>query len=172
MISRFSSIGLVAAALTPVAFAQNTGEVDMKAAIGSFKINSPGKENARGRIQMSFRGTLLLVNYTGATPVITGTIKKEYDNQAKKRMVFHGQGTVTVDGNFRALQWFGKDLTMKWIGMGICRIYGEFDSTGKTGTYQVKGDLLRYWGSGGMTFTLPIPNSEPAVKPKIKRNGG
>jgi hypothetical protein len=37
-----------------------------------------------------------------------------------------------------------------------------------TGTYQLTGDKLRYWGSGGMTVVVPNPAITPSVKPKVK----
>jgi hypothetical protein len=52
--------------------------------------------------------------------------------------------------------------------MGIFRLYGEFDKTGMTGTYQITGDKLRYWGSGGTTFAVPRPDLAPASRPKVK----
>jgi hypothetical protein len=171
MIFRFLALGLGTLAVSLASAQIPSGEVDLKTSVGSLKINSPGKEKARGRIQMSFRGTLLLSDYKGATPIVTGTFRKEYDNAQGKRTVYYGKGTITLDGNFRAIQWFGSDLNMKWIGMGICRLFGEFDKAGKTGTYQVKGDLVRYWGSGGTTFSIPNPVLEQAKAPIIKRGG-
>jgi hypothetical protein len=168
---RLSCSGLIVSALAVSAFAQTSGEVDFKTAIGSFKISSPGIEKARGKITMSFTGTLLLSDYKGSAPVFTGTVRKEYENLKEKKVVYFGKGTVTIDGSFRAVQWFGRDMSAKWVGMGICRLYGEFDKDGNTGTFLVKGDALRYWGSGGTTFSIPNPTLVRPKAPIIKRGG-
>jgi hypothetical protein len=157
-------------ALSGAVFAQQqTGEVVMKTAIGSFKIlRANDKQPAFGKIEMNFKGSLLIVGYKGKAPIqMVGNLRKEYENKKTDRMLLVGQGKVVLDGEFRAIQWFGRDLTMTWNGFGICRLYGEFDKNGQTGTYVVKGDVLRYWGSGGMQFTLPAYTAPPAQKPKV-----
>jgi len=147
----------------------DTGEIVLKAALGSFKIVSPGDRNAYGKLEMNFKGTVLLVGYKPNAPIqIAGNIRKEYDNKDRERVLYHGQGRIVVDGTFKAIQWFGRDLTARYNGMGIFRLYGEFDKTGMTGTYQITGDKLRYWGSGGTTFVVPRPDLAPASRPKVK----
>lgn len=149
--------------------AGDTGEMTLKAAIGSFKLVSPGDRNAYGKLEMNFRGTLLIVGLKPKTPLqISGNLRKEYDNQNRERVIYHGQGRVVIDGTVKSVQWFGRDLSARFNGMGIFRLYGEFDKTGMTGTYQYTGDKLRYWGSGGITAVVPNPMLAPVAKPKVK----
>lgn len=175
MNSKLISFGCLAALIVTPSIAQapdNTGEVVMKTNIGSFKITSPGDKKSFGKITMSFKGSLLIVGYDGKSPVsVSGNLRTEYENKSRDRVLYFGQGTVTLDGKFHAIQWFGRNLTMNWNGMGICRLYGEFDKEGNTGTYSIKGDVLRYWGNGGTMFTLPAPNTA-IVTPKVRKSGG
>ncbi len=153
----------------PAQPAGDTGEVVLNTQIGSFKLVSPGDRNAKGKLEMSFRGTLLLVGLKPNTPtVVTGNLRKEYDNASRERVVYHGQGKIVIDGTVRSVQWFGRDLSARFNGMGIIRLYGEFDKNGSTGTYQFTGDKVRYWGTGGMTVVIPNPTLSPAAKPKVK----
>ncbi len=149
-----------------------TGEVVMKTNIGAFKISSMGDVNASGKIKMSFkRGTLLIVDYKGAAPIgTTPGLRVEYENKKRKRIEFHGEGTVTLDGTFQSIQFFGRSLDMSWSGAGICRVYGEFDNAGNTGTFFVKGEKEMPWGTGGTYFTLPSRNANIVV-PKIRPKG-
>lgn len=171
----FGCLGLLC--ITPsLAQAPNdkaTGEVAMKAAIGAFKITSPGDRKAFGKVTMSFKGTLLIVGYEGAPIVVSGGLKTEYENKKRERIEYFGEGTITLDGKYRAIQYFGRNLDMNWAGNGIIRVYGEFDKTGLTGTYTIKGEKQRWWGTGGTTFSLPGRESSVGVpKVKIKGSGG
>jgi hypothetical protein len=149
--------------------AGDTGEIVLNAALGSFKIVSPGERNAYGKLEMNFKGTVLLVGYKPNAPIqVSGNVRKEYDNKDRDRVLYHGQGRIVLDGTYKAIQWFGRDLSARYNGMGIFRLYGEFDKKGMTGTYQITGDKQRYWGSGGTTFAVPRPDLAPSVKPKVK----
>lgn len=158
-----------AAKLAQAQPASEKGEVVFNAAIGSFKLVSPGERNAFGKLEMNFKGTVLLVGLKENAPVqVSGNVRKEYENKDRERILFHGQGRIVVDGTFKAIQWFGRDLSARYNGMGIFRLYGEFDNKGMTGTYQITGDKLRYWGSGGITVIVPRPDFAPTAKPKVK----
>jgi hypothetical protein len=154
--------------------ASKTGEADLKTSIGSFKILKRGDVLPSGKIRMSFKGTVLVVGLKkDAKFSIAGNVRKEYENAQRGRICYHGQGTITMDGTFESIQWFGRDLNMNWIGQGVCRVYGEFDSKGDTGTFTYKGDKPKFWGNGGMTYVLPVPSyMNGAAKPKINRSGG
>lgn len=153
----------------PAKPAGETGEMVFSAAIGSFKLVSPGDRNAFGKLELNFRGTVLLVGHKPTSPIqISGNVRKEYDNKDRERVLYHGQGRIVLDGSYKAVQWFGRDLSARYNGMGIFRLYGEFDKKGMTGTYQITGDKLRYWGSGGMTVVVPNPTLAPSAKPKVK----
>ncbi len=152
---------------------QELGRAIMKTNIGSFKITSPGDQNAYGKIRMSFKGSCLIVGYNGKAPVaVTPGLRVEYQNKDRNRVVYFGQGTITLDGTFRAIQWFGRNLDMDWHGLGICRVYGEFDKNNYTGTFQLDDLKPAEWGSGGLTFSIPVRQTNTTVKPKVKINGG
>lgn len=150
-------------------------ECTLKASIGSFKILKRGKVRPSGKIVMNFKGTVLLVGASKDCKYsFTGNVRQEYSNKERDRVSFHGSGTLTLDGVFGAVQWFGRDLNMKWIGQGVCRVYGEFDSKGETGTITYAGDPKpKFWGSGGMTYVLPqIQLGGDTTKAKVNRSGG
>ncbi len=148
------------------------GEVDMKTNVGSFKILSPGDVKAFGKVQMNFRGTCLIVGYEGKTPIqVSNGLHLEYKNDQRQRVEYFGQGSITLDGKFKAIQWFGKDLSMNWVGNGICRLYGEFDKDNKTGTYTIKGANPKDWGTAG-SVTFSIPSKSQGMKPKVHFNKG
>ena len=178
MNSKVLSLGCLAlvSVIPGIAHAQGepTGEAVLKTTIGAFKITSPGDTPAFGKITMSFKGSILIVGYTGSSPINASSgLRVEYKDDKRTRIEYFGEGTITLDGKFRAIQWFGRNLTMNWNGMGIMRLYGEFDKNGDTGTYEVKGDKLRYWGTGGMTFSLPSRlSTATAPEVKIKKSGG
>jgi hypothetical protein len=179
MHSKFFSLGLVSLLCIALTGAQGpasaaavpvkTGEVVMKTTKGSFKITSPGDVNAFGKIQMSFKGSLLIIGYDGKIPIVPSAgLRVEYKNDKRQRIEYFGEGTVTLDGKFRAIQFLGRNLNLSWTeAYGICRVYGQFDKDGNTGTFTVKGDQERYWGSDGTTFTVP-PRTNNAVVPPIK----
>ena len=167
-------LGVVFAQTPPTptpAPAVETGAVVMKTTVGSFKILSPNDATpAFGKITMSFKGSLLVTSTKETKITIAGDLKQEYNNEKFRKSVYFGKGTATIEGKFSSIQWFGRDLMMTWDGMGICRMYGEFDAKGETGTYTIAGDVLRYWGTGGAMFTLPrfkMPG-EAVTAPKVK----
>lgn len=149
-----------------------TGEVVMKTAIGSFKMVSPGDQKAFGKLEMTFKGTVLFVGLDASAPVVAeGNLRKEYDNKDRARVLYHGSGRMVVNGKFKSIQWFGRDLSCRFNGMSIVRVYGEFDKNGQTGTYQITGDKERYWQQGGLTFTVPKPDFNKTVAPPKVRIG-
>ena len=167
----FGCLGLLSIVPCIAQAPQQTGEVVMKTNIGAFKITSPGDQKSFGKIKMSFKGSCLIVGYEGATLGVTPGLRVEYQDAKRQRVEYFGTGTITLDGKFRAIQWFGRNLDMNWAGLGICRVYGEFDKNGDTGTFAIKGNKPAYWGTGGMQFVLP-PRNSSFVQPKVKINGG
>ncbi len=168
----FGCIGLLSAVSCIAQAPATTGEVAMKSKKCGFKINSKGDDKAFGKITISFkRGTLLVVGYKGVAPVVTGAgLRLEYNNDKRERMEYHGEGTLTLDGKFRSIEFFGGSLVCNWLGSGICRLYGEFDETGDTGSFTVKGEREKPWGTGGTYFTLP-PRVDATVVPRVRPKG-
>lgn len=152
----------------PITETSAVGTVDFWTKIGSFKIASPDTNiKARGKITMSFQGTVLVVGLEGSAIPGPG-VKVQYDDAKHARKVYFGRGTLTVDGKWRAMQFFGRDFKGSWTGMGIMRMYGEFDDKLDTGTYIVKGRPKEAWGNGGRQITLPPAPLPTDVKPKIE----
>ena len=175
MKSKVFSFSCLALLCTVPSLAQappQVGQVAMNTKIGSFKITSPGDQLAYGKIKMTFRGSCLIVGYDGKIPLVASpSLHVEYKDDKRQRIEYHGTGSITLEGRFRAIEWFGRDLNMDWSGLGICRVYGEFDKDGNTGTYTIKNKKTQYWGSGGMQFVLP-PRDVSDIAPKVKINGG
>ena len=149
--------------------AADTGTIDFSSKVGSFKILSPNSDvKARGKIQMSFKGSVLVVGLEGNVTPGPG-VRLQYKNDEHARQAYFGEGTLTVDGKWRAIQFFGRDFSGHWDGMGIMRLYGEFDDKLETGTFKIAGDQPRPWGNGGMTVVLPkAPDGTTRVKARIK----
>lgn len=167
-----SAAGILLAAPCIAQAPPEVGEVVMKTTVGSFKITSPGDQLAYGKIRMSFKGSCLIVGYDNKIPVVASPgLRVEYNNAKRGRIEYFGTGTITLEGRFRALQWMGQNLDMNWIGLGICRVYGEFDKNNNTGTYEIKGQKPLDWGNGGMTFSIPLKVNK-VIPPKVKINGG
>ena len=146
-----------------------TGIVDFQSKVGSFKIVSPSREvRARGAITMSFKGSVMIADLVGSVTPGPG-VRQEYSDPARGRRVFHGEGTIAINGQWRAIQFFGRDIKGRWNGFGLMRLYGEFDENLDTGTYRVDGGKPQPWGNGGMLVTLPA-RKDPGqgVKPKVE----
>lgn len=165
------------------AFAQQGGRIDIgkiqseikgfdhlffTTAIGSFKIISGGK-TIKGRLHMSFAGSVLVSGLLDGGKVTTeGAVEKQYEDKAHKKLAYHGRGTITVEGEFRAIQWFGSDLNgdLK-ADAAIMGLYGEFDKDLHTGYYwwEPTPEQKKEWGNWGMRLTLPLAEAErPAIK--------
>lgn len=174
------TLGLITALLSPalaqratveqmgrVAGTENYSTLHMQSNLGSFKIY-PGE----GRATVNFTGTVLISGLEGDIEVSPGLVT-EFSKY--NRTVYHGTGTITVTGKWRAFQWFGTDMTAVWYGKGQCRIIGEFDRDLKTG---------RYWyddpEDGGTWATslleLKLPEQKvgfaPGVVPERRGGGG
>lgn len=128
--------------------------------------------NGEGKLQFAFTGTVLL-NRVDGTAKVTGNVRKEYDGNG--RQTWFGTGQVVVEGKFRAIQWFGRNLSGQWTGNGLARFVGEFDRDLKTGEYWYASNPTREaWG----TFrepTLPprtIEKPKPIDRDTLKKKGG
>jgi hypothetical protein len=110
---------------------------------------------ASGKVEIQFTGSVLVSDLQGDLTVSPGLIK-EYQGHGK--VVYFGTGTLTVDGKFRGLQWFGRDMSGKWVGRGVVRLFGEFDKNLHTGDYWFEDETRKIaWGQGGQTVVLPNP---------------
>jgi hypothetical protein len=138
---------------------REVGTVHFETKIGSFKSIS-----GHGSLEFTFRGTVLLSDYKGAKPVFEGKVRKEYEGNGK--IVYSGVGKIKVVGEWRGVQWFGKDMKGIWVGDGILRITGEFDKELKTGTYYFDDPKkIYYWPTSTYGLTLPERKALGEVEP-------
>lgn len=122
--------------------------VHMTAKVGSFKM-----VDGQGTATISFSGTILIIGLDG-TVQPSGNLKQEYGD--RNRRAYFGTGSLVITGRFRGIQWFGRDLTAKWTGLGLLRLMGEFDDQLKVGEVWYEGDKKRdSWFTGGRTLYLP-----------------
>ena len=144
----------------------NIDEINLTTHIGSFKLL-----DGVGRVEMNFTGTMLVSQLKG-TVSASGNLKKEYSSKTKE--AWHGTGKIIVDGQFRAVQWFGTNLSGKWRGRGTARIYGEFDTNLETGYYWYSSDPSRKipWSMYGMTIYLPEMQTGGTGQPVERKPGG
>ncbi len=145
------------------------GTMHLQTNLGSFK-----SIDGEGRLEVKFSGTLLLAKHTaGKFEVLSGKLRKEYDK--KDRVIYTGSASVVITGKWRAVQWFGKDMTATWWGKGAMRVTGEFDRNLKTGDYwyDKKEEAMPFPASNVMSLFLPAPNygAPTDVVPQGRKGG-
>lgn len=174
---KFLPLAVVGCVLAPGALGQiRPGEdiVHLQCNVGSFKILDGGpKAPAHGKLQMSFSGTVLISGLEGNNVTVTGNLRKEYQNDKYKKLCYFGTGSITVDGNFGSIQWFGRNMTATFQGFGILRLYGEYDKNLDTGLfwYESSKEKKELWMNGGRTFLVPMPESNRPIEPKARDQG-
>lgn len=135
--------------------------------IGSFKLIGSPEVPVRGTLTINFSGTVLISELRGTiTPV--GNIRREYQNDKFKKVGYFGKGKLIVQGTMRSVQFFGRDLTGSFKGVGLMRLYGEFDKDLKTGFYWYDPSEKFAWGNGGMMAVVPQRLSTPRELPKVR----
>lgn len=138
----------------------NYGTLHLQSNLGSFKML-----NGKGRVTINFTGTLLLSGIEGGAPVLSGNLKKEYENPERKRTVLTGTGSVTVQGSWRGIQWFGRNMTAVFYGSGVTRLDGEFDRNLETGWYWYDdpADRTPWPSEATMDVLNPAPRRTPGT---------
>lgn len=182
---RFGAVGLVAASAFAVVWAQTsqrvdatgegttterTGTLNLDCKLGSFR-----SIDGKGTLDVSFEGALLISKLEGDHQVVSGDLRKEYDENG--RTCYTGKGRVVVNGSWRAVQWLGANMTGQWEGVGILRIGGEFWKNPETGELETG----RYWyddpeewqnfPSAGVTnITVPEATygADTNIQPKVR----
>lgn len=140
--------------------------------IGSFKLTGNDKTPPQGTLDMSFNGTVLISGPEKGTTIETkGNVRMEKETPDHEKRVYFGTGGIVVKGKVHALQFFGKDLTGTFTGIGIFRPYGEFDKKLETGFFWFEGGERRAWGTGGNLFVVPN-QSATAPRARVKLNSG
>jgi len=152
-------------------------EFNLTTHVGSFKmLEFNDDKQPEGHFEMTFTGTVL-VDTSEATKHSRGlstTIRTEGNVKLEKeyhgRKAYFGTGKIVVDGGWHALQWFGRDMTGKFLGCGVFRLSGEFDKDLNTGSYWYKDGKKVDWGTGGQQPTVPA-SVYGIVNPKVNING-
>ncbi|MBS1721960.1 MAG: hypothetical protein JSS66_03015 [Armatimonadetes bacterium] len=171
MSQKFLAI-LLASSMTASAFAQaateaqkagvgpgNHGTMHFRTKLGSFKVI-----NGEGRVEFTFTGTVLVSNLDGKLEV-TGNVRKEYE--AHKRVIYTGTGRCVVTGKWRAVQWFGRDMSAVWFGSGVIRLSGEFDRDQKTGEYWYEDPSQVDFWPGNNTIDAVNPKAVAGYNPNV-----
>lgn len=149
------------------------GHINFETHVGSFKLQGTDETFVTGALQMNFSGTVLISGVRPGTQVtVTGNVRKEYETEDKQRQVYFGTGKVVVLGQLRALQFFGRELSGRFDGVGIFHFYGEFDKNLETGFYWNDGQDAQHrtpWNTGG--GSVPVPDPGRAVeRPRVRVN--
>lgn len=136
------------------------GTMHLTTRLGSFRII-----DGFGRAEVTFKGTVLLSKLKGHYEV-SGAVHKEFEKN--DRVIYSGNGKIVVTGEWRALHWFGSDLTAVWYGRGVIRLSGEFDRDQKTGEYWFDDPSKSQAWPGGTTQDVVNPPIQPGVNPNVK----
>lgn len=134
--------------------------------VGSFKLLPPGPDTTTGTLDMTFEGTVMVSGLKGTVTPGPG-VRLELERADHNRKVFFGKGHIRIDGEYRAIQFFGRNLKGSFHGVTVARLYGEFDKNMETGYYWYASDPTKqYWGTTGRTLSVP-PFQDPN-KTKVK----
>ncbi len=158
-------IGFVALAQKPAAApskpAASSGRMHLWSKVGSFTLEG------QGHVEMTFTGTLLLNNFKGQANV-TGAVRKEFEGMGRR--AWFGTGKAVLDGNFRRVLWFGKNVDCVWTGKGNAMVYGEYDQKQETGFVQVDKEPSWPWLTTGRQFFVPATDT-PGYQEMKKSQG-
>jgi len=125
-----------------------------ESSVGSFKLLGSDETPATGTLSFNFNGTVLV---TGDEAKVTteGNVRQEYEKKEFAKKLYFGQGKMTVTGKVRSIQFFGSDVKGSFKGIGIMRMYGEFDKNLETGYFQFAGGERTPWGTNGLQVAVP-----------------
>ena len=145
--------------------------------VGSFKLLPPGPDKTRGTLDMEFEGTVMVNGLKGDVSVGPG-VRLEYRRPKHDRKVYFGKGHIRVSGEYRSIQFFGRNLKGNFKGVTVARLYGEFDKNMETGFYWYGSQPAKQdWGSYGRTLSVPAykgPETQPGKVRDVpaKNKGG
>ena len=129
--------------------------------VGSFKLLPPGPDKTSGTLDMDFEGTVMVNDLKGTVTPGPG-VRLEYDRPDHHRQVYFGKGHIRVSGEYRSIQFFGRNVKGSFKGVTVARLYGEFDKNMETGYYWYASKPEKQdWGSYGRQLTVP-PYKSPA----------
>jgi len=143
----------------PAPQGKNWGRMHFETKLGSFRVI-----NGEGQFRMTFKGTVLVSQHKDGAVNVSGNVRKEIDERGRK--VYFGEGRLEVTGQWRAIQWFGRDLSADWFGAGMVQLKGEFDKDLNTGTFWVDDPKqVQYWQTSLITVLLPNPAGQDTQEP-------
>lgn len=123
--------------------------------IGSFKLLE-----GEGKVQFSFRGSVMLNVLKNTKVSFSGDVKRQYEGRGRE--VYFGTGTCTIIGRWNSVQFFGRNLSGMWWGTGRIRLVSEFfkdEATGElvTGQFWYNDPKDKnFWFNGGVhEISLP-----------------
>jgi hypothetical protein len=138
------------------------------AGVGSFKLLPPGPDKTTGTLDMEFEGTVMVSGLNGTITPGPG-VRLEYERKDHNRKVYFGKGRIRINGEYRAIQFFGRNVKGSFKGVTVARLYGEFDKNMETGYYWYASKPEKVdWGSYGRTLTVPPYKDPAAAAPKGK----
>lgn len=143
------------------------GTLRLRAGLGSFRLEG------EGRVEMTFRGTLMLVNFNGKID-LQGRVRKEFEGMGRTVWFAARDESgrfprAVIEGKWRYLQWFGGDMQAVWRGRGIALIFGEYDEHGDSGTWQLDDNPPYPWHNVGRAIYVP-EEITPGYNHSQKRN--
>lgn len=135
------------------------GTMHLTTRLGSFRMI-----DGHGRAEINFTGTVLISKLKG-TYEFSGKVRKEFEKG--DRVIYSGTGRLVVVGDWRAVHWFGRDMSAVWFGSGMIRLSGEFDREQKTGEYWFEDPAKVQSWPGGSTQDVLNPPVQPGINPNI-----
>lgn len=153
----------------PTTGSSDLGTVFFKANVGSFKILGGGGSPAKGRLEVSFNGSVLVSGLQG-TVIPSGAVREEISVPRRNKKVYFGHGKLIVEGSYSGIQFFGRDVDGVFHGWGLVRLFGEFDRNLNTGEYWYQGGEHKPWGTGSTPVYVPQPSyaKEQTITPKVR----
>jgi len=143
------ALALGVVAVSPAQVQPGDQTLHLTTSVGSMRLI-----DGRGKVEISFKGTVLISQLQNGSVIPSGNLKKEYD--ARGRQAYFGQGKLVITGSFRGIQWFGRDLTATWTGLGRARLFGEFDKNLNTGFFwYTHNPKKKSWLTNGIEALLP-----------------
>ena len=165
-----STVALAILPMTALAFGQGAKDDTLyfSTTVGSFKILPPGPDKTKGTLDMEFEGTLMVSELKGQITPGAG-VRLEYSRPKHGRQVYFGKGHIRVSGDFRSMQFFGRNLKGSYTGVGVARLYGEFDKNMETGYYWFASKPEKIdWGSYGRTVYVPAYKAPTVAPGKVR----
>lgn len=159
---------------TPAQMSSHAGKSNMATLHMQCKLGSFKTIDGVGRIEVKFKGTMLVTKLDGTATPSPG-LKLEYDEGGRKS--YSGEGSIVIDGKWRGVQWLGSDMSAVFYGNGITRISGDFwknPATGELETGKYWYDDPEEWqpfpSQGIMNVVLPQPSfgADKNAKPRVR----